>query len=154
MRRTLPVFSLLLLFACGTTEEASPPPTPEPEAVEPPPPPPPPPPVEEPIADCPTDTWSVAANGPNRATDSGVEAAGWARSMPSGWERFRVCKTVDDHEIRLSCAPVARGAECSLGLPTQRCSATLPGPTLPIAVGQLIDTGEQPSEGSWTCSRR
>lgn len=157
MRKPLPALAaLLLVAACGTTEEASPDPEPEPTAEEEvaPPPAPEPPPEPEPVEDCPTDTWSVAANGPNRATDTGVEAAGWARQMGGGWERLRVCKNIDDFDHLLSCAPVDGGAECSVGLPDQLCSATLPGPTLPIVVGQWVDTHEVPSEGSWSCSPR
>ena len=156
-KRLLPMLAFLLA-ACGseeatpeteaepaeTAEEATPEPAPAPE----------PPPEPEPVADCPTDTWSVAANGPNQATDSGVEAAGWARQMGSGWERLRVCKTIDEFEHLMSCAPVEGGAECSVGLPDQLCTATLPGPTVPIAVGQWVDTHELPSEGSWNCADR
>lgn len=146
--------SSILVLACGTAEDPAVEPASEvvePEVLPAPPPPEPPP---APIEDCPTETWSVAPNGPNRATDSGVEAAGWARTMGSGWERLRACKNIDGFEHLMSCAPVAGGAECGISLPAQRCTATLPGPTLPIALGQWVDTHDVPSEGSWRCTRR
>lgn len=148
---------VLLLSACGPDgEEPLTPPVeaeeepaeeiaaPEPEPV--------PEPVE--VPSCPEDQWGVAANGPTRGTESGVEAAGWVRQMGSSWTSLRVCKTVDGQETRLSCAPIERGGECELFLGNQRCSATLPRPLIPAAVGMLIDTGEQPTEGTWTCGRR
>lgn len=121
---------------------------PEPEPLPPPPPPPP------PVADCPEDAWSVAANGPNRATQSGVEAAGWARELREGWDGLRACRNIDGHEHLMSCAPIPRGAECQISLPRQRCTATLPLPTLPAAVGMWVDTHDVPGEGQWRCSRR
>ncbi|MFK7991628.1 MAG: hypothetical protein AB8I08_36765 [Sandaracinaceae bacterium] len=150
------VLALLLLSACGAEEpaESTPPqeeladeivaPEPEPEPV----------PVPVEIPSCPEDQWGVAANGPTRGTESGVEAAGWVRSMGNDWSSLRVCKTIDGQETRLSCAPIERGGECELFLGNQRCSATLPQPLIPAAVGMLIDTGEQPTEGTWTCGRR
>ncbi|HJL19240.1 MAG TPA: hypothetical protein RMH99_26480, partial [Sandaracinaceae bacterium LLY-WYZ-13_1] len=113
-----------------------------------------PPPELEPVGSCPDDTWSVGADGPNRATDSGVEASGWARQMGGGWESLRVCRTFDGFEHLLSCAPVDGGAECSVALPDRSCSATLPRPVLPVAVGQWVDTHELPSQGEWSCSPR
>lgn len=154
-RSILALSCALAVVSCGTREETAPEPAPEPAAPAPEPPPAPaPPPEPEPVADCPTDTWSVAANAPNRAAGSGVEAAGFVRTMGPGWQRLRACRNIDGFDHLLSCAPVQGGAECSLGLPTQRCSATLPGPTLAVVMGQWIDTHEVPSEGSWRCTRR
>jgi hypothetical protein len=152
--RSLIIASTIVALGCGTTEVAEPAPAPIPEVLPAPPPAPAPAPEPEPIANCPSDAWSIAANGPNRATESGVEAAGWARGMGSSWERLRACRTIDDFEHLLSCAPVPRGAECGISLPTQRCTAMLPSATLPIVLGQWVDTHDVPSEGSWSCTRR
>jgi hypothetical protein len=158
MYRRLSAFALCALAAsCGTTEETEAAPTSATEQAdeEPPPFPTPVAPAEPAaIADCPTDTWSVAPDGPNRATNSGVEAAGWARTMGPSWTRLRACKSIDGFEHLMSCGPVPGGAECNISLPAERCTASLPRPTLPIVIGQWIDTHAQPSEGSWSCTRR
>ncbi len=142
----------LLLLGCGA--EAAPSPEPEAEAepdvlVEAPPDPEP-----EPLVECPAETWAVGSQGTNTAAADGAAAASLARqgSRAGSWERLSVCRTIDGVEHHLICAPGSGGAECNLGLPGQRCSATLPGPMLPVAVGQLVDTSAAPAAGEWRCS--
>jgi len=146
------VLSLSFLSGCGSEEEAAPtpvaedePPVAEDEAV----PEPEPEPVE--IPRCPENQWGITTGGATQGTSSGVEAAGWVRGMGSSWSSLGVCRTVDGEETQLSCAPVTGGGECELSVGGQHCTATLPRPLLPAVVGQLVDTGEQPSEGTWNC---
>ena len=111
-------------------------------------------PEPEPVPSCPEDAWGVGGFAETRAMTAGLDAATWVRGgIRGGWERVRVCRTVDGAEVDMICAPTAGGAECNLGRGDEVCSAQVPNAVLPIVVGQLVDTGDTPTEGIWRCTR-
>ncbi len=154
--KAAPLALTLLLMGCGT--EAAPPPAPEPEeevAPEPPPPPPEPPPP--PLPECPTDTWAVRAGDRTTAAADGAAAANLVRDATRGsWTRVSVCREIDGEDHQMICGPTPGGAECNIGLPGRVCSATLPGPVLPVAAGQFVDADAPPPPASsvWRCTTR
>jgi len=154
MRTTLCALSLLLAFGCGAEETAEP--EPEPEAIEEPPPPPPEP-EPEPVAECPEDTWAAGVRGQYEAVENGQAAAEVLRNATRGsWTRVSACRTIDGEEYQMICGPSesGSGASCNIGMPGQRCSATLPGPVMPVAAGMFVDTSEPPppTNSEWNCT--
>ena len=149
MRHLLLSLAALALVACGSAEETSPEPVApaeaEPEAE------PEPEPEPEPVADCPEDGFAMNIGADNVAVADGVAASGVARAGSRDFTRIRVCKTVDGAEVRMECTPLDSGAECILHNGDETCRATLPRPLIPAVFGMLVDTGETPTEGEWSC---
>ncbi|MCB9598502.1 MAG: hypothetical protein H6719_37655 [Sandaracinaceae bacterium] len=151
---TLSLASLMIfgcLAGCGT--EAAPAPAPEPVEEEEPEPLPPPEPPPPPLVECPEDTWAVGSRGANTAAADGAAAANLVRdAMRGSFERVSVCRRVDGTNLQMICGPAPGGAECAIGLPGRRCSATLPAPVVPVSAGQLVDTSGPPDAPEWHCT--
>lgn len=153
MKTAMTALALLLWTGCGA-DEAAPEPEPEPEVE--PAPVPEPEPEPEPLDECPEDTWAVGRRGDYRPAADGLAAAEHARNFARGssWEGVSFCRTIDGFEHHMICNATTggRGAECSLGLPGQRCTVSMPVPNLPTVAGMLVDTAALPTEGSWHCA--
>ena len=155
MKKLTSLLALSLLFGCGGEEPAAPPAEPdleEPPAEPEPEPEPPPPPVVE----CPEDGWAVGTRSDYQIVADGRAAADRVRDLARGsWERISVCRTTDDGEFHMICGPneSGTGADCSIGLPDQRCSTSnMPRPVLPVAAGDFVDNSEPPGNAEWRCA--